>query len=144
MNEFPFAIFSLDKTCVCDTMNRGDIMQLKVYEYPKCSTCQKAKKWLKENDVNFEPVHIVENPPSKEELKTLIANSGLEIKKFFNTSGLKYRELGIKDKMKTASEDELLEILASDGMLIKRPIATDGKKVTVGFKEEQYEDEWKK
>ncbi|WNB92901.1 arsenate reductase family protein [Bacillus sp. NEB1478] len=119
-------------------------MLLKVYEYPKCSTCQKAKKWLKQNEVAFEPVHIVDNPPSKEELKSLVETSGLEIKKFFNTSGLKYRELGMKDKMKTATDEELLEILASDGMLIKRPIATDGKMVTIGFKEEQYEEAWKK
>ncbi|MDR7072946.1 arsenate reductase family protein [Fictibacillus barbaricus] len=119
-------------------------MLLKVYEYPKCSTCQKAKKWLKQNEVAFEPVHIVDNPPSKEELKNLVETSGLEIKKFFNTSGLKYRELGMKDKMKTATDEELLEILASDGMLIKRPIATDGNRVTVGFKEEQYEEAWKK
>ncbi|WP_130294077.1 arsenate reductase family protein [Fictibacillus sp. BK138] len=119
-------------------------MLLTVYEYPKCSTCQKAKKWLKENEVAFQPVHIVDNPPSKEELKDLVQKSGLEIKKFFNTSGMKYRELGMKEKMKTASEDELLELLASDGMLIKRPIATDGKNVTVGFKEEQYENTWKK
>jgi arsenate reductase (glutaredoxin) len=125
-------------------MRRGDIMLLKVYEYPKCSTCQKAKKWLKENDVAFEPIHIVENPPSADELKKLIDLSGLEIKKFFNTSGMKYRELGMKEKMKTATEEELLEILASDGMLIKRPIATNGKEVTVGFKEEQYENTWKK
>jgi arsenate reductase (glutaredoxin) len=125
-------------------MRRGDIMLLKVYEYPKCSTCQKAKKWLKENDVAFEPIHIVENPPSAEELKKLIDLSGLEIKKFFNTSGMKYRELGMKEKMKTATEEELLEILASDGMLIKRPIATDGKQVTVGFKEDHYYNTWKK
>ncbi|MBH0163779.1 arsenate reductase family protein [Fictibacillus sp. 7GRE50] len=119
-------------------------MLLKVYEYPKCSTCQKAKKWLKENDVAFEPIHIVESPPSAEELKKLIDLSGLEIKKFFNTSGMKYRELGMKEKMKTATEEELLEILASDGMLIKRPIATDGKQVTVGFKEDHYDNTWKK
>lgn len=125
-------------------MRRGDIMLLKVYEYPKCSTCQKAKKWLKENDVAFEPIHIVESPPSAEELKKLIDLSGLEIKKFFNTSGMKYRELGMKEKMKTATEEELLEILASDGMLIKRPIATDGKQVTVGFKEDHYDNTWKK
>lgn len=102
------------------------------------------KKWLKENEVAFEPVHIVDNPPTKEELKDLVQKSGLEIKKFFNTSGKKYRESGIKEKMKTASEDELLELLASEGMLIKRPIATDGNHVTVGFKEEQYENTWKK
>jgi arsenate reductase len=145
MNEGVFSDhFYLVKIRVCGTMKRGDIMLLKVYEYPKCSTCQKAKKWLKQNEVAFEPVHIVDNPPSKEELKNLVEKSGLEIKKFFNTSGLKYRELGMKDKMKTATDEELLEILASDGMLIKRPIATDGNTVTVGFKEEQYEEAWKK
>jgi arsenate reductase (glutaredoxin) len=125
-------------------MKRGDIMQLTVYEYPKCSSCQKAKKWLKENEVAFQPVHIVDNPPSKEKLKDLIELSGLEMKKFFNTSGMNYRELGMKEKMKTAADAELLDILASDGMLIKRPIATDGKSVTVGFKEEQYKKTWKK
>ncbi|WP_246625135.1 arsenate reductase family protein [Fictibacillus nanhaiensis] len=119
-------------------------MLLTVYEYPKCSTCQKAKKWLKENEVAFQPVHIVDNPPTKNELENLVKQSGLDIKKFFNTSGMKYRELGVKEKMKTATDDELLELLASDGMLIKRPIATDGNKVTVGFKEDQYEEVWKK
>ncbi|MBY6036759.1 arsenate reductase family protein [Fictibacillus nanhaiensis] len=131
-------------TQVCGTMKRGDIMLLTVYEYPKCSTCQKAKKWLKENEVAFQPVHIVDNPPTKNELENLVKQSGLDIKKFFNTSGMKYRELGVKEKMKTATDDELLELLASDGMLIKRPIATDGNKVTVGFKEDQYEEVWKK
>lgn len=109
------------------------------YWYPKCGTCRKAKKWLEEKNIPFEAVHIVENPPSKEEIKSLYAKSGLELKKFFNTSGQKYRELGLKDKVKTASEEELLEILASDGMLLKRPIVTDGERVTVGFKEEQFE-----
>ncbi|WP_243387777.1 arsenate reductase family protein [Bacillus kexueae] len=112
------------------------------YWYPKCGTCRKAKKWLEEHNVSFEAVHIVENPPSKEELKSLYEKSGLELKKFFNTSGQKYRELGLKDKVKTASEEELLDILASDGMLLKRPILTDGERVTVGFKEEQFEATW--
>jgi arsenate reductase (glutaredoxin) len=125
-------------------MGRGDIMLLTVYEYPKCSTCQKAKKWLKDHNKAFESVHIVDNPPHKQEIRNMMKLSGLEIKKFFNTSGMKYRELGIKEKMKTASEEELLDLLTSDGMLIKRPIATDGEKVTVGFKEDQYESVWKK
>ncbi|MFL6516647.1 MAG: Spx/MgsR family RNA polymerase-binding regulatory protein, partial [Bacillus sp. (in: firmicutes)] len=84
----------------------------------------------------------VEHPPSREELQSFYRKSGLELKKFFNTSGMKYRELGIKDKMKSATDEELLELLASDGMLIKRPILTDGERVTVGFKEEEYEKMW--
>ncbi|MBM7096976.1 MULTISPECIES: arsenate reductase family protein [Alteribacter] len=117
-------------------------MSVTFYQYPKCGTCRNAKKWLEENNVAFESVHIVENPPSKKQLKELYEMSGLELKKFFNTSGKKYRDLGVKDRIKTDSEDELLELLASDGMLIKRPIVTDGKKVTVGFKEESYEEAW--
>ena len=117
-------------------------MALTFYWYPKCSTCRNAKKWLDANELHYEEVHIVENPPSSDELERLYRSSGLEIKKFFNTSGQKYRELGLKDKIKTASDEELLEILASDGMLIKRPLLTDGSKVTVGFKEEDYQKNW--
>lgn len=117
-------------------------MALTFYWYPKCGTCRNAKKWLDAKGFEYKEVHIVENPPSKTELETLYKNSGLELKKFFNTSGQKYRELGLKDKVKTADESELLELLASDGMLIKRPLLTDGEKVTVGFKEADYEDAW--
>jgi arsenate reductase len=102
----------------------------------------KAKKWLTNHDVQFEEVHIVNQAPSKEVLAELYKKSGLELKKFFNTSGMKYRELGLKDKVATASENELLELLASDGMLVKRPIVTDGNKVTVGFNEKQFEEVW--
>ncbi|MCK6258379.1 arsenate reductase family protein [Fictibacillus sp. KIGAM418] len=119
-------------------------MSITFYQYPKCGTCQRAKKWLDSHDINFESVHIVENPPSKEDIKELVEKSGLDIKKFFNTSGMKYRELGLKDKVKTASEDELLNLLASDGMLLKRPITTDGNKVTVGFNEDTYNEAWGK
>jgi arsenate reductase (glutaredoxin) len=115
---------------------------VKFYTYPKCGTCRKAKKWLDDNGVSYEEIHIVENPPSKEEIKAYYEQSGLELKKFFNTSGMKYRELGLKDKMKTATEEELLDLLASDGMLIKRPLVTDGKHATVGFKEEQFKEVW--
>ncbi|WP_100332196.1 arsenate reductase family protein [Bacillus xiapuensis] len=118
-------------------------MALTFYWYPKCGTCRKAKKWLEENGVDVQDINIVEHPPSKEELKEMYHKSGLELKKFFNTSGRKYRELGLKDKVKTASEEELLEILASDGMLIKRPLTADGHKVTVGFNEETFEKEWR-
>ncbi|QDP41013.1 arsenate reductase family protein [Radiobacillus deserti] len=117
-------------------------MSYTFYWYPKCGTCVKAKKWLDEHGKAYEAVHIVENPPSAEDLKNLIEKSGLPIKKFFNTSGRKYKELGLKDKLPNASEQEMIDWLASDGMLIKRPILTDGKKVTVGFKQEQYEETW--
>ncbi|MDX8360832.1 MULTISPECIES: arsenate reductase family protein [Bacillaceae] len=112
------------------------------YWYPKCGTCRKAKKWLDEHHVSYEELHIVDNPPSREKIEELYHKSGLELKKFFNTSGKKYRELGLKDKVKAASEAELLDILASDGMLLKRPIVTNGSAVTVGFNEKQFEDTW--
>ncbi|AKP48326.1 spx/MgsR family transcriptional regulator [Bacillus smithii 7_3_47FAA] len=121
---------------------KGDHMNVTFYWYPKCATCRKAKKWLEDHQIDFQEIHIVDNPPSKEELETLWRKSGLELKKFFNTSGRKYRELGVKDRLKTASEDELLELLASDGMLIKRPIVTDGTRVTVGFHEDEFEKIW--
>ncbi|GIN88086.1 hypothetical protein J6TS2_44720 [Heyndrickxia sporothermodurans] len=117
-------------------------MALTFYWYPKCGTCRKAKKWLETHNVSFEAIHISDNPPNQQQLEELYQKSGLELKKFFNTSGQKYRELGLKDRIKSASEDELLELLASDGMLIKRPILTDGNHVTVGFNEEQYEKTW--
>lgn len=120
----------------------GMLMALTFYWYPQCGTCKKAKKWLDDHNVEYEPVHIVEHPPSKEEIKSLISQSDLPAKKFFNTSGKKYRELGLKDKLPEASEEEMVEWLASDGMLLKRPIATDGKQVTVGFKEDSFENTW--
>ena len=117
-------------------------MSLTFYSYPRCGTCRKAKKWLDEHHLDYDEIHIVDNPPTKEELKDLYEKSGLELRKFFNTHGKRYRELGLKDKVKTATEEELLSLLASDGMLIKRPIVTDGSKVTVGFKEEEFSHKW--
>lgn len=117
---------------------------LKFYTYPKCSTCQKAKKWLEENGVAFEEIHIVENNPSVEEIKSLHEISGLPVQKFFNTSGMKYRELGLSKVVKEKSDAELYEILATDGMLVKRPIVTDGKSVTLGFKIPAFEQSWQK
>lgn len=117
-------------------------MTIQFIHYPKCTTCKKAQKWLESKKIPFEPIHIVENPPSKEQLETLWKLSGLPLKKFFNTSGSKYKSLGLKDKLSLMTEEEQLEILASDGMLIKRPIVTDGKKVTLGFKEEQFDETW--
>ena len=117
-------------------------MAMTYYGYPKCGTCRKAKKWLENNGVEFEDVNLVENPPTKEQLQQMIGNSGLDIKKLFNVSGMKYRELNLKDKLPEMTDDEKIELLATDGMLIKRPIVTDGSKVTVGFKEEQFEEVW--
>ena len=113
---------------------------IKFYGYAKCSTVKKKKKWLNENNIPFEEIEITENPPSKEELEKVYKQSGLEIKKFFNTSGVKYRELGLKDVVKTESDDKLLEILSSDGMLIKRPLVYDDKNVLLGFKEEEWKN----
>ncbi|QFK72718.1 arsenate reductase family protein [Pradoshia sp. D12] len=112
------------------------------YWYPKCGTCRKAKKWFDEKGISYQEVDIAQNPPSKEELEIIYQKSELSLQKFFNTSGMKYRELGLKDKVKDMSEDEILTLLASDGMLIKRPIAFDGEKVTVGFKEVNYQKIW--
>ena len=118
-------------------------MSIQFFWYPRCGTCQKAKKWLDQHNIEYEAIHIVENPPRKQQLKEWLEKSELPIKRFFNTSGMKYRELGLKDKLEDMSENEKLELLAKDGMLIKRPIATDGEKVTVGFKEETYQNTWK-
>lgn len=107
-------------------------------EYPKCSTCQKAKKWLLENQVEFEDRHIVEDNPSKEELKAWYEKSGLPLKRFFNTSGMKYKELKLKDKLPDMTEEEQLELLASDGMLVKRPVLVGHNFVLTGFKEKEW------
>ncbi|ARA98569.1 arsenate reductase family protein [Geobacillus thermodenitrificans] len=114
-------------------------MALTLYWYPKCGTCRKAKRWLDEHGIEVQTVHLVDEPLTKEELARLHRQSGLPLKKFFNTSGMKYRELGLKDKLNDASEEEMLEWLASDGMLVKRPILTDGERVVVGFREQEYE-----
>ena len=108
--------------------------------YPKCSTCQKAKKWLDEKCKKYTERHIVENNPTYEELKQWYEMSGLPLKKFFNTSGLKYKELQLKDKLPTMSEDEMLKLLATDGMLVKRPLLVKDDKVLVGFKQAQWEE----
>lgn len=107
-------------------------------EYPKCSTCQKAKKWLAAEGLDFEDRHIQENNPTVEELRTWYQQSGLPLKKFFNTSGRLYKELQLKDKLPTMSEEAQLALLASDGMLVKRPILVHGSVVLVGFKEAEW------
>lgn len=109
-------------------------------EYPKCSTCKKAKKWLDEQDISYEDRHVIEDNPTVEELKDWHERSGLPLKRFFNTSGMKYRELGLKDKLPEMSEEEQYELLATDGMLVKRPILINGDKVLTGFKEAEWEE----
>lgn len=116
---------------------------LQFIHYPRCTTCKKAQKWLDENNLSYEAINIVEQTPTKEQLESYWKASGLPLKKFFNTSGMKYKSLGLKDKLTTMTEDEQLELLATDGMLIKRPIVTDGQKVTLGFKEEEFIESWK-
>ncbi|MBU5464277.1 arsenate reductase family protein [Anaerotignum sp. MSJ-24] len=108
-------------------------------EYPKCSTCKKAKKWLEDNSVEFTDRHIKEENPTAEELSEWHKKSGLPLKKFFNTSGVLYKELKLKDKLPEMSEQEQLELLATDGMLVKRPLIIGENFVLVGFKEAEWE-----
>lgn len=107
-------------------------------EYPPCSTCQKAKKWLNEKGIAYEARHIKEENPSYEELKQWYSHSGLPLKRFFNTSGLAYKALGLKEKLPTMTEEEQLRLLASDGMLVKRPLVITDCVVLTGFKEGEW------
>lgn len=107
--------------------------------YPKCTTCQKARKWLDEKELKYELRDMKEDNPSAEELAVWIAASGLPVKKFFNTSGLKYKELQLKDRLPEMTDEEKIALLATDGMLVKRPILVAGDKVLVGFKESEWE-----
>ena len=107
--------------------------------YPKCSTCKKAQKWLDENNISYELRDIKENNPDYDELKALYEASGLPLKRFFNTSGLLYRSMELKDKLPGMTDEEMLRLLATDGMLVKRPIAVKGDIVLVGFKEPDWE-----
>lgn len=113
---------------------------LKVLVYRKCSTCLKALKWLEVNQVVFDERPIKEENPSYEELKAWYEMSGLPLKKFFNTSGILYKQMNLKDKLKEMSEDEQLKLLATDGMLVKRPLAIGDGFVLTGFKEKEWED----
>ena len=108
--------------------------------YPKCSTCQKAKKWLDSQEIEYTERHIVEENPTYEELEEWHQKSGLSLKKFFNTSGMLYKEMKLKDKLPEMSEDEQLKLLATNGMLVKRPLLLDEDKVLVGFKEKEWEN----
>lgn len=107
-------------------------------EYPKCTTCQKAKKWLDDNGIKYESRHIKEDNPSYEELKDWYEQSGLELKKFFNTSGILYKSMNLKDKLPAMSEEEQLRLLSTDGMLVKRPILISEKAILTGFREKNW------
>lgn len=107
-------------------------------EYPKCTTCKKAKAWLDEHGVQYDDRHIKDANPSYDELKAWFEMSGLDIKRFFNTSGIQYRELGLKDKLPEMSNEEKLKLLATDGMLVKRPLVVGKDFVLTGFKEPEW------
>lgn len=106
--------------------------------YPKCTTCQKAKKWLEEHHIDYDERHIVENRPNVEELKHWVSLSNKELKSFFNTSGLKYKSLQLKDKLPQMNDDEKYTLLASDGMLVKRPLLIGSTSVCTGFKDTEW------
>lgn len=109
-------------------------------EYPKCTTCKKAKKWLADHGLQYTDRHIKEENPTAGELKTWHSKSGLPLKRFFNTSGVLYKEMHLKDKLPEMSEEEQFQLLATDGMLVKRPIIVTDDKVLTGFKEKEWEE----
>lgn len=121
-------------------MDIDKIMQTTFIEYPKCSTCKKAKKWLEGNKVKFKERNIVTETPTEKELIEWISRSGQDLKKWFNTSGLKYKELNLKEKLTNMNDKEKIKLLASDGMLIKRPILVSEKVILIGFKEEKWKE----
>lgn len=109
-------------------------------EYPKCTTCKKAKKWLDDHGLQYTDRHIKEENPTADELKTWHSKSRLPLKRFFNTSGVLYKEMHLKDKLPEMSEEEQFQLLATDGMLVKRPIIVTDDKVLTGFKEKEWEE----
>ena len=117
---------------------KGSKKMNKVYCYPRCTTCKKAVKWLEENGIDYEYKHIVEETPSKEDIKKYYKESGLPLKRFFNTSGNVYKELNLKEKLAEMSEDDQFELLASNGMVLKRPLLVGKDFVLVGFKEAEW------
>lgn len=118
--------------------------KLTFYHYPQCTSCKKAKEWLTQEGYELEPIHIVNTPPDKETLRNLWQKSGEKLSKFFNVRGTLYRELNLKEKLPQMDEEEQLELLASHGKLIRRPIVTDGEKVTVGFDPKTFAENWAK
>lgn len=113
-------------------------MKTLVLHYPKCTTCKKALKWLEEQGISHEERHIKDENPTKEELAEWYQKSGLPLKRFFNTSGMLYREMQLKDRLPDMTEEEQLALLATDGMLVKRPLVIQGDLVLTGFKEEEW------
>lgn len=111
-------------------------------QYPKCSTCRKAKKWLDVHHITYTERHIVDDNPSYDELKEWYEKSGLPLKRFFNTSGLLYKEMQLKDKLPAMSEEEQLKLLATNGMLVKRPLVVDGNLILIGFKEVEWTEKF--
>ena len=109
-------------------------------EYPKCSTCKKAKKWLDDHNIKYEDRHIIDNNPTFDELKEWYHKSNLDIKRFFTTSGMLYKEMNLKDKLPNMNEDQMLEILSTNGMLVKRPLIISDDVILTGFKEKEWED----
>ena len=122
--------------------DRKEIRLMKIYSYSKCGTCRNAIKDLEAKKIKFEVIDITENPPSKKVLKSAIKAKGLQ--KLFNTSGVQYRELKIKDKLKSMTEAQAIDLLASNGRLIKRPIVVDKDKITIGFNADEYKQVWGK
>lgn len=119
-------------------------MSILFIEYPKCTTCKKAKKWLDDQGIAYEDRHIKEQNPTAEELTSWYQKSGLPIKRFVNTSGMLYREMNLKDKLPTMTEEEILELLATDGMLVKRPLVIGDDVVLTGFKEAEWTEKLEK
>jgi arsenate reductase len=113
-----------------------------IYQYAKCGTCRLAVKALKQNGYEVDSIDIFDYPPDTKTLTELIQKSGLELRKFFNTSGEVYKEMNLKDKLAGMSDEQQIALLSSNGRLIKRPIVTDGEQITVGFKEDQYKEVW--
>jgi len=123
---------------LCFKTEAGGGKHMLFIEYPKCSTCQRAKKWLQEHGISFDDRHIIEDNPTVEELTLWYKRSGLPLKKFFNTSGMKYKELGLKDKLSDMSEEEQITLLATDGMLVKRPLIIADEFILTGFREKEW------
>ena len=121
-------------------MKKKGVVRMLFLEYPPCSTCQKAKKWLDANGIAYTARHIKEENPTFDELQTWYKESGLPLKKFFNTSGLLYKSLGLKDKLPTMTEEEQLRLLATDGMLVKRPLVIADGVILTGFREKEWEE----
>ncbi len=118
-------------------------MIMDFYCHPTCTTCKKARRWLDEQNIAYRFINLKETPPSKESLVQAMEDSDKPIRQFFNTSGNRYRELNLKDKVPAMGMEEAAGVLAEDGMLLKRPLAVRGDKVTIGFKENEYEKVWK-